>query len=203
MSDQDTSTTEAAAEDVQPATTDEQPTDLGEPGKKALREEREARKQAERELRDLRARIEDMEAAQNKTAEERAALEKQRDMERQAISKANERILKAEVRAAAASRLADPADALRFLDLTSFEVGDNGDVDSDAITSALDDLVNNKPYLAARSDQRFQGTADGGTRDGSRPKQITSREELARMSPAERLRAHDEGRLDKLLGVTA
>ena len=66
------------------------------------------------------------------------------------------------------------------------------------LADAITDLIKNKPYLA-RATQRFQGTGDGGSRNGGRPKQITSREELAKMTPAQRLQAHQEGRLKNLL----
>lgn len=167
-------TTEAATEDVQGATTPQDTETLGDPGKKALQAEREARKTAERELRDLRARIEAMEDAQNRTAEERAALEQQRAIEREALSKANDRILAAELRAAAKGVLADPGDALTFIDRTQFEVTDDGRVDTDAITDAVKDLISKKPYLAARSEPPAVGSADGGPREASRPRQWTS-----------------------------
>jgi len=65
--------------------------------------------------------------------------------------------VRAEVRAAAAGKLADPSDALRFLDLAQFEVGEDGDIDQDEIADAIDELLTQKPYLAAqRSDKDSQ-----------------------------------------------
>src|SRR5690606_5968878 len=121
---------------------------LGDPGKRALdamkEERRLAREEASRwksEFESLKAKIEGKEA-EYQAAQERAKVEAE------ALSKANERILKAELRAEAAGKLADPSDALRFLDLSGFEVGPDGDVDKKAIAEAIDDLIKTKPYLA-------------------------------------------------------
>ena len=123
-----------------------------------------------------------------------------RDAETAALSKANIRIIRAEVKAAAAGKLADPADAYRFLDLDQFEVDDDGNVDSEEIAEAIDDLIKSKPYLAAATAKRFQGTGDGGAaRTASRPKQLT-RQDLKSMSPEAIEKARIDGRLDDLMG---
>ena len=63
---------------------------------------------------------------------------------------------------------------MRLLDLTKFKVTDDGDLDESAIASAIDELVKNKPYLAAGAkpntgsgDQRPRGntTQTSVTRD--------------------------------------
>ncbi|MFI1324556.1 hypothetical protein ACH4TI_15105 [Streptomyces rochei] len=119
-----------------------------------------------------------------------------------ATAAANTRILRAEVRAAAKGRLADPKDALTFLDISQFEVDEDGQVDEDEITDAIDTLLKNKPYLAAQSGRKFQGTGDGGAaRKAGRPKQLT-REDLKGMSADAILKAKSEGRLDDALGIT-
>lgn len=118
-----------------------------------------------------------------------------------ATAKANTRILKAEIRAAAAKKLADPRDALRFLDLEQFEVDDEGEVDAEEIADAIEALIKDKPYLAAQSRQRFQGTGDGGAaRKAGRPKQLTERD-LKNMSAEQIVKAQEEGKLDDLLGA--
>ena len=61
------------------------------------------------------------------------------------IAAYRDRALSAEVRAAA-SAFIDPGDALAFLDKSAL-VTDAGDVNSDAIKSALEDLGNAKPHL--------------------------------------------------------
>lgn len=175
---------------------------LGDAGKKALdamkakyKAERDKRRAAEAKLTEAGKKDET-----GKDGKEPDAERVRRDAEQAALSKANARILRAEVKAAAAGKLADPADALRFLDLDSFDVGDDGEIDTDELADAIADLLKDKPYLAAaQGGTRFKGTADGGARNGNRQSQIT-REELARMSPEERLKAHKEGRLKTLLG---
>lgn len=125
-----------------------------------------------------------------------------REAETAASKKAAQRIVKAEVRAAAAGKLADPADAYKFLDLDEFEVDDDGNVNEDDIADAIDDLVKKKPYLAVQDGRRFKGSADGGTRKEARPAQLTQ-SDLDRMSPDEIVKARQEGRLNDLLGITS
>jgi len=98
------------------------------------------------------------------TEAEHAASVAAKKVQDEALDKANTRIKKAEVRAAATGKLADPADALVYLDLSKIEVGEDGEVDSKAVNAAIDDLIKNKPYLAAQGKQRFQGNGDGGPR---------------------------------------
>lgn len=122
--------------------------ELGDRGKRALaamkakvKSERTKRLAAEGRVRELEDGGDDADA-------------QRRQVESEALAKANGRIVRAEVRAAAAGKLADPADALRFLDLDQFEVGDDGDVDEDEIADAIEELITQKPYLAA---QRGEG----------------------------------------------
>lgn len=76
---------------------------------------------------------------------------------RKADERANLRVLKADLRVAASELLADPSDALAFLDLTQFEPDSQGEFDPDEITDALKDLVKRKPHLskAAQSGKRI------------------------------------------------
>lgn len=143
---------------------------------------------------ELRAKLEGREA---EFEQEKA----QREADAAAIEKANQRILQAEIRAAAKGELADPDDALLYLDLSSFEVGDDGAVDTEAVTVAINDLTEKKPYLAAQGGKRFQGGADGGAREGATAAQL-SKADLAGMTPEEINTARTEGRLNSLLGRT-
>lgn len=133
--------------------------------KKALAAERAARKAADAEAARLKAEI----AAKDKSAEE-IELDRARDEARREVTaKANERVLKAELRAQATGQLADPADALAFIDLTQFEVDDDGQVDGDALNEAITDLLKRKPHLAApKGPERPSGSGDGGA--GAPPK---------------------------------
>jgi hypothetical protein len=136
-------------------------------------------------------------AAEGKQAEFEAQ-QKAREVEAAALAKANERILKAEVRAAATAKLADPQDALRFLDLSAFEVGADGEIDSAAVASAIDDLIKSKPYLAAQG-KRFEGTADGGARKESGTASQLTQADIARMTPEQIDQAYRDGRFNSLL----
>jgi len=131
---------------------------LGDKGKQALdrmkeklKAERAKRRQAEQE-RDAASATDEADKAR-------------REVESVALSKANDRIRRSEVKAAAKGVLADPNDAFRFLDLDQFEVDDDGDVDEEEIAQAIAELVEKKPYLAAQGGKRFQGTGGGGTRE--------------------------------------
>jgi hypothetical protein len=174
--------------------------DLGDKGKKALdsmktklRAERERRRTAESERDRLKAKPAGEDGAEG--AEQIRA-----EADRAATARANTRIVRSEVRAAAAGKLADPKDALTFLDLDQFEVDEDGQVDEDEIADAIDDLVKNKPYLAAATAKRFQGTGDGGAaRKAGRPKQLTQ-QDLKTMSAEAIDKARIDGRLDDLMG---
>lgn len=130
---------------------------------------RDLEKKVKGEAGTLRDQVAELQAKIEGKEKEYAAEQERRKVEKDALSKANQRILKAEIRAAAKGVLADPTDALTFIDLSSFEVGDDGDVDAQAITDAIDNLIKSKPYLAAQGERRFQGGADGGPRKETGP----------------------------------
>jgi hypothetical protein len=158
-------------EPTQPAGPPGDETALGDAGKRALHAEREARRDAE---------------TARKTAEERAA----------AIAS---RLLAAEVRAAAAGKLADPGDAPRLLDLAQFTPGEDGSYDTGAITAAIDQLVTGKPYLAAGARGVFQGSGDGGPRGEPGGGGQLTRNDLRGMTPQQVNQARRAGKLDHLL----
>lgn len=192
------STSESSGDDDQP---------LGPKGEKALEAEKAKRREAQQALRDYKAlgldpaAIKKLIDAQQSGDGADAALEAaRREAAADATSKANTRILRSEVKAAAAGKLADPTDALRLLDLDKFEVDDDGNVDEDEIADAIDDLIKNKPYLAVQDGKRFKGGADGGARNDATKKQIDSAS-LSRMTPEQIVAARKEGRLDSVLGV--
>jgi hypothetical protein len=149
--------------------------DLSDAGKKALREERARAAKAERAAKDAarerdahRAELEKLRGdskSENEKAVEAARKEASEAATKEATDKANRRILTAEVKAAAGTKLADPNDAVRLLDLTEFEVDDDGNVDDKAIKDAIDALLKDKPYLAADDGKKFKGGADQGARD--------------------------------------
>lgn len=174
---------------------------LGDPGKRALDAMKDKWKSEREKRRELEAKLSAQTAPAAGEQPDTDALVRQ--AEQAATSKANQRIVRAEVKAAAAGKLADPGDAYRFLDLTQFEVDDDGEIDSAEVADAIDDLLKSKPYLAAQggSKPRFEGTVDSGARKGSsRPPQLT-RDDLKRMSPEDIVKAKADGRLDKALGI--
>lgn len=79
-----------------------------------------------------------------------AEAEARKEIEAAALAKANARIVKAELRAAASGRLSDPDDALAFIDISTIDVDDDGEVDRDALSDEIDELIKRKPHLAAQ-----------------------------------------------------
>jgi hypothetical protein len=136
----------------------------------ALAAERKARKKADDELEKVKR--EGMSDAERKIAEAKA------EGRTEALREAGLRLLRAEVRAIAAQKLADPSDAVRLLDLDDFEPAADGSYDPKAIAAAIDKLVDDKPYLVRsatsgppRVPQGTRGTpgapaGDPGTSDG-------------------------------------
>ena len=120
---------------------------LGEAGKRALKAERDARQAAEKAAETARNEAEAL-RKKHQSAEERALEEAKNAGRAEALAEANSRLVRAEVRTAAAGKLTDPGDAGALLgDLDRFVV--KGEVDTKAIASAIDELVKAKPYLAA------------------------------------------------------
>ena len=130
----------------------EDPEGLGEAGLKALRAERNRADAAERARLAAEAERDEL-RAKNQTAEEKAIADAKKEGHAEATLDANRRITRSEIRAAAGGKLQDPEDAAAMLgDLDRFIV--KGEVDSKAITSAIDELVKAKPYLAAAGKAR-------------------------------------------------
>lgn len=171
---------------------------LGDPGKKALQSMKAREKQARAKARELEQELEQLRqqlADKDKSPDEQAVEAARREAAAEAAAKANERILRSEIKAAAAGKLRDPADALRLLDLSEFEVGDDGEVDPEQIEYAISDLLKVKPYLAAQSGST---QFDSGRGKRATPSQLT-RADIKTMSPQEIKKARAEGRLDRLM----
>lgn len=208
----DTTTDTATVDDTTTDTTDAPDVDapvegeeaLGDPGKKALDTMKQKLREAEKQARESRAELERARREaelRDKPAEEQALEAARAEARAEALAKANERILRSELKAAASGKLADPTDAALFIDLTQFDVSGDGDVDSDALNDAIAELISRKPHLAAQKQNRFDGNADqGAKKETADPKQITDREQLKSMSPEEIVKARDEGRFKTLLG---
>lgn len=95
-------------------------------------------------------------------------------------------LVRAEIRAAAAGRLRDPADALALVDVAGL-VGGNGDVDTVKVAAALDQLVKDKPYLAApvaETPAPVWGDVGAGQRGSAEPDQDEPTTPLDRLRSA-------------------
>lgn len=148
--------------------------------KNALAQERELRKTAEKEAKATAKTLEEVQGRLSKIEEDgksesekaiaaarKEAAEEARKDERE---KWTQRFVSAEVRAAAAQKLADPDDA-RLLDLSEFSVNEDGSIQGD-IGAAVDRLIESKPHLAAKTpgtrqaiDQGVQGGVAGESPD--------------------------------------
>lgn len=108
-------------------------------------------------------RIQDEQKSEIEKAAARAAKEAAEKTKAEVDATWGQRIVRSEVRVAAAGKLADPEDAVRFLDLQTFKIDQDGSVDTKAITTAIDELVKAKPYLSANGTQK-RPNFDAGTR---------------------------------------
>lgn len=137
---------------------------LRDEGKRALEAERAARAAAEREAKAAQTELETL-RKRTQTEEEKAIEAARAEGRSEVEAKANARIVRAEVAAVAGGKLADPTDAPLHLDLAQFEVAEDGSVDRKAMAAAIDALVKEKPYLAAKPTHPG-GNAGGGPQGG-------------------------------------
>lgn len=123
-----------------------------------------SRKNEQRARENLAAkkRLEELEAANSTELEK--AVKAAREEERTTVARTfGHRVVRSEIRAAAGTKFNDPADAVAYLtpELDSFLL-DDGEVDTTAITRAVDKLLKDKPYLAPQ--QQKPPDFDGGGR---------------------------------------
>lgn len=147
---------EAEAPQTETVPADAPPADLGENGVKALQAERTARKAAEKQIADLAAQLDAIRAEQMTDQEKALAaarVEAAEAAKAETAATYERRLLEATVKAQAAGRFRDPADALRYLDTTDLPRGDDGVLDEAAIGVALDAVLSERPYLAAAADK--------------------------------------------------
>lgn len=181
------------AENVDAEVTEEEDPTAG--LRKALQAERKAHREAERRAKAAEQALAD----KDKPAEEAALDAARREAREDALKTANERLVRAELKAALAGKVTNPALALRLIDTSEIEVDADGDVDTDAIDAAISALLDEAPELRTA---RFQGGADQGAKGkGAKPAQLTQAD-LKNMTPEQINEARKSGRLDKLLGAT-
>jgi hypothetical protein len=166
---------------------------LGEPGKRALNE----MKGKWRAERDKRRELEAQLAAKPEAEAETPDVE---SIKREALASANARIIKAEVKLAAAEKFADPALALRLIDTSAIDVDSDGNVDASDVEDAIDRLLEQYPSLgSAAKAPGFKGTVNAGnTRKASEPEQL-SQADLKKMSAEQIIKAKKNGQLKNLL----
>lgn len=152
---------------------------LGDAGKKALSEERSARKAAEKELNETKTKLSELESEVSRLRRSNAA-NKGTDLEAikgEVRSEMMEYIVRAEIKAAAAKSFRDPSDALLFVDVPSL-VPASGEVDSETVTKAVSDVLSARPYLAAEQTPAWGPVA--GESNDSKPEPKNAQERMAR-----------------------
>ena len=165
---------------------------LGDKGKNALRAMKERVRASKKAEREAKAELDRLKSSAGKT-EEQVEEQRQREQREAAIlDRANDRIVRSEIKSAAAGKLQNPAIAVRLLDLSDFEVDEDGNVDEDEIAQAIDELLEREPYLAVQS--------GGGPKfDSARGKPKVAKKltpkDLESMSPQAIAKAYDEGRV--------
>lgn len=168
---------------------------------------------ARNEAKNLRDRLKDAEprlseydrlVEASKTEEQRA-----RDAATAAQSRVEQlttRAVMAEVKALAATSFADPTDASAFINPADY-INDDGDVDTDAIKTALDDLLTRKPHLGRVDGKRTPAPnpAQGSSASGPTTAGQLTKEDLQRMYAAGDHdgieKARQEGRFNQLTGA--
>jgi len=141
-----------------PAKNDDDKGELPPELKTVVDKERRLARDADKKAKALEAELAQLKATQM-SEHEKAVDAARKEGLTEGVSKGNSRLLRAEVLAAAAGKVADPEDAYAILAntgaLTEFAVGDNGEVDSAGIKAAIDDLVKTKPHLSGSRDPEF------------------------------------------------
>lgn len=155
---------------------------LGDAGKKALDEERKARKALQKQLDELRK--------SQMTDQEKAIAEAKASGLAEATASYGRQLAQAQFDAEAARAGVNLGDAAGLIDVGQF-IGDDGQIDNAAIKKAVGQLKKLAPTTPSRSGGEFNG-APGGTAP------ITE-DQLAQMSSDEIAKAYETGRLKHFL----
>lgn len=136
---------------------------LNEAGKAAIQRERDAAKEAGRakaaavaQVAQLQKELDDLKGATQSDLEKALAAAK-KEAKTEVLTAANGRLIRAEIRAAAAALgFHDPADAAVQLrdSFNEVKVSDDGDVDPDAVKALIQKLATDKPYLVKSDNGR-------------------------------------------------
>ncbi|MEU3686988.1 hypothetical protein [Streptomyces narbonensis] len=144
--------------------------ELGEAGKKALKAERDARKAADKKSTELEAenaRLRRANAAVKGTDVDAIKAEIRAEYATQ--------IAETAIKAEAKGRMNDPADVLLYIKAADV-------TDEESITKAVDQLLKDKPYLAAASDSgpKPWGDVGGGQRKSAEAEPASALDRMAR-----------------------
>ncbi|MDR4533219.1 hypothetical protein [Glutamicibacter sp. PS] len=181
-------------EDADEDSEDEQDPDgaeaLGDKGKKALQAMKDKLKASRKAEREAKAELQREKSSKGKTEQEQEAERERAERDAAILNKANERIVRSEIKAQAAGKLQNPALAVRLLDLSDFEVDEDGSVDEDEIAQAIDELLEKEPYLAVQSGK--SGTQFDSARGKRKAKKYT-KDDLKGMTSEQIADAYDKG----------
>ena len=137
----------------------------------------------ENERRKLAKQIEELQAAQM-SDQEKAIAEAAGKARSEVLVEVGQKLAAAELRAAGV-----PTEYIEDLNLARF-VDDDGEVLGEQIAATAAKFASRKPSAPS---------VPTGPQNGSKPPQLT-RDDLARMTPEQIVKAEEEGRLDQLLG---
>lgn len=140
----------------------------------------------ENERRKLAKQIEELQAAQM-SDQEKAIAEAASQARSAVLKEVGEKLAAAELRAAGV-----PTEYIEDLNLARF-VDDDGEVLAEQVAATAAKFASRKPSAPP---------VPTGPQNGSKPPQLT-RDDLARMTPEQIIKAEEEGRLDQLLGVNS
>jgi hypothetical protein len=180
------------------------PADLGDAGKRAIDRMKAERDEARRLLREAQAASQSTQTQNTDTSDRNGRKDDDNkgksaeDVENEIIARLTAQALRSSVREVAGAKLNDPNDALVLGNWSDMTPNEYGEFDRSAITQKLDDLIKAKPYLA-KSEKKFEGSAEGGNRGDNTIQGQVSREQLKSMTPAEINKARSEGRLRDVL----
>jgi hypothetical protein len=153
--------------------------------KKAIQAERERAKTEKQRADSLQAQLDKLRQdamSDTEKAIEQARKEAAEQVRTELTQSANERLFRAEVKAASAGKvvdqdlLSDPLVAQRILKFDDIPTTEDGDIDSEAISKAIETLLETKPHLAV-SATRTPGSADQGARPAGTPPPPSSLED--------------------------
>lgn len=165
--------------------------------KKALAAERKARKEAERAARDAAAALAD----RDKEPAEQALEKAKREALEEAQDGFNQRLIRAELKAALVGKVRNPALALKVIDTSVIDVTSDGDVDAQSVTDAIDALLDEYPDLAPDPGKFHAGVDQGARGKSPAPSQLTE-SDIKNMTAQQIDQARKDGRLNRLLGVS-